>query len=34
LDLIKEGQLFNGHRPEEFSTAMEFGTAVTSDVEG
>lgn len=34
IELIKEGHLFNGHRPAEFGIAMEFGTSVTSDIEG
>ncbi|KAI8342186.1 hypothetical protein EDC96DRAFT_522336 [Choanephora cucurbitarum] len=33
LDLIGEGHLFEGHQPLEFDKAMEFGTAVTSDIE-
>ncbi|KAI8084275.1 uncharacterized protein B0P05DRAFT_466758 [Gilbertella persicaria] len=33
LDLIKEGSLFDGHQPLEFEKAMEFGTAITSDIE-
>ncbi|KAI8366596.1 hypothetical protein BD560DRAFT_332007 [Blakeslea trispora] len=33
LDLIEEGHLFEGHRPSELDKAMEFGTAVTSDIE-
>jgi hexokinase len=34
IQLIKENHLFNGHRPSEFDVAMEFGTSVTSDIEG
>lgn len=34
IELINEGHLFNRHRPKEFAIAMEFGTSVTSDIEG
>ncbi|CAO3611132.1 unnamed protein product [Mucor hiemalis] len=34
IELINENHLFNGHRPTEFAIAMEFSTAVPSDIEG
>lgn len=34
LELINQDLLFNGHRPIEFGIAMEFGTSVTSAIEG
>lgn len=34
IELINQKHLFNGHRPTEFAIAMEFSTAVPSDIEG
>lgn len=34
LELVEHDQLFNGHCPVEFGVAMEFGTSVTSAIEG
>lgn len=34
IELIEQKVLFQGHFPKEFAIAMEFGTFVTSDIEG
>lgn len=34
FDLIRKDCLFNGHHPTEFAIPMEFGTSITSDIEG
>ncbi|KAI7896247.1 uncharacterized protein EV154DRAFT_492783 [Mucor mucedo] len=34
LELIEKSQLFSGHCPTQFAVALEFGTSVTSAIEG